>query len=72
MYEPYRELAAAVVRQAAADYRKARRKLERYPQDEAARQTIRDVELFLHSKWYACLTTVSGPRLLARLKEESK
>ena len=64
-------LANAIVKQAADDYRNARRLLTRMPDAFQAKERIQDVERFFQSEWYQLLTSVDGEYLLKRLEEEA-
>lgn len=64
-------LANAIVKQAADDYRNARRLLIRMPDACPAKERIQDVERFFQSEWYQLLTSVDGEYLLKRLEEEA-
>lgn len=72
MSDPYEQLANAIVLQAVKDYRKALKKLMKYPRHETAKRSIADVERFLRSDWYRELTTVEPEIILRKLKEEVK
>ena len=65
---PYRELANAIVVQAAKDYRKAVKRRRKYPKDEDAQREIRDLRRFFHSGWYSMLTEVDGDKLIKDLE----
>ena len=65
---PYRELANAIVVQAAKDYKKAVKRRRKYPKDEDAQREIRDLRRFFHSGWYSMLTEVDGDRLIKDLE----
>ena len=62
--EPYKNLANAIIVQAAKDYRKALRQLKRNPKYDAARDTKNEVERFFHSEWFHYLTNVDPDYLL--------
>ena len=64
-------LANAIVKQAADDYRNARKALSRKPDACQPKEKIRDVEKFFRSGWYQLLTSVDGEYLLRRLEEET-
>ncbi len=64
-------LANAIVKQAADDYRNAKRALKRASDVYQAKEQIRDVETFFRSKWYQFLTSVDGEYFLRRLEEEA-
>lgn len=64
MDDPYRNLANAIVVQAAKDYRKALRQLRRNPIYETARNEKNEVERFFHSEWFQYLTDADPDYLL--------
>ena len=66
----YQALANAIVVQAADDYRDARRKLLKDPENKKALKTVDEVERFFRSPWFGSLTTLDGHKILERLKEE--
>ena len=68
--EPYRALANAIILQAAKDYRKALRRIHKYPKDAAAIAEKDNCERFFHSDWYGILTKVDGDMLIRKLQEE--
>ena len=63
-------LANVIVKQAADEYRNARRALIRMPNAGHLKEQILDVEKFFHSEWYQLLTSVDGEYLLRQLEEE--
>lgn len=65
--EPYKNLANAIIVQAAKDYRKALRQLKRNPKYDAARDTKNEVERFFHSEWFHFLTDADPDYLLDQL-----
>ena len=64
-------LANAIVKQAADDYRNARKALLKMPAACQPKEQIRDVEKFFRSGWYQILTSVDGEYLLRKLEEEA-
>ncbi len=70
MDEAYVRLANAIVLQAVKDWRAARRKLKRKPQNESARIELESCERFFRSDWFTELTDVDGEVLLRKLYEE--
>ena len=60
----------AIILQAVKDFRDARRKLKRRPDDKAATASIRELSGFFRSEYFSTLTGVDGPTLLRRLSEE--
>ena len=70
MQRNWEELAQAIILKAVEDYRKARKKVRHFPDQKGAQATIREVERFFRSDWFAQLTDVNGETLIRRLKEE--
>ena len=70
MDEAYVRLANAIVLQAVKDWRAARRKLKRKPQNESARIELESCERFFRSDWFTELTDVDGGVILRKLYEE--
>ena len=71
MESEYRNLANAIIIQAAKDYRDTRRILIKKPRSAEAKLRMAGVKRFFLSEWYGALTTVDGKILLKRLEEES-
>lgn len=70
--EVYRELANAVIVQAAADYRTALRQLKRNPTYKKAIRMRRDCERFFRSDWFQLLSRADGQALMQILKKEAE
>ena len=66
----WKDLAIAVILQAVEDYRKARKRVRARPDQKIAQATIREVERFFKSWWFAQLTDVDGEMLLEKLRKE--
>ena len=69
--DPWEELANAIVIKAAADWRRANKRLRRNPYNGAAHREIDEIEKFFMSGWYTVLTAIPGERLIKMLKEEA-
>ena len=67
--EPEEALAAAVVEQAAEDWRAAAAVLRKKPDHPGAAALRRETERFFRSRWFAQLTDLDGRLLLERLRE---
>lgn len=67
--EAYQNLANAIVKKAATEYRAALRGLERNP---GYRRDVEKLERFFHSRWYATLTDLDGDYLIERLKKDER
>lgn len=66
----WEDLANAIILQAVEDYRKARKRVRTRPDQKIAQATIREVERFFKSWWFAQLTDVDGEMLLEKLQKE--
>lgn len=64
---PYRELANAIVMQAAQDYYAALRKCRRRNTREN-RKNVKELEDFFHGEQYSRLTKLNGEELLGRIR----
>ena len=67
---PYAELANAIVLSAVKDYRKALKRLKKFPWDESSRIMKKECERFFRSGWFAVLTSIDGEVLIEKLKAE--
>ena len=70
MQRNWEDLAQAVILQAVEDYRRARRRVRRFPDQKGAQATIREVGRFFRSRWFAQLADVDGEAILKRLRRE--
>ena len=70
MMSSYERLANAIILQAVKDWRAARRKLKRKPQNESARIELEGCERFFRSDWFTTLTNVDGEFIIQKLHEE--
>ena len=68
-YEPYKNLAAAIVINAVNDYRKALRKLRKYPDNEAALSEKRELERFFRSNWCSMLSDIDGDVIINKIQQ---
>ena len=69
-FDPYKNLAAAIVEKAVIDYKKALRRHRKYPNNEFTLSEIAELERFFRSAWYKTLTAVDGEYLMDRIKKE--
>lgn len=67
---PYENLANAIVKQAADDYRVALEKLKVCPKDTCARSEKRSCEKFFQSLWFKTLTSVEGEYIVRKVQQE--
>lgn len=72
MTDPYQNLANAIILSAVKDWRLARRKLKRKPNNKDAKILLGECENFFRSAWFASLTDVDGEMLIRRLYEEDR
>lgn len=70
MTSPYENLANAIILQAVKDYRYARHKLRKNPNNAKAKAEINECERFFLSDWFGVLTNLDGEILLQKLKQE--
>ena len=63
-------LANAIVIQAAEDYRRALRRLQRDPRHKDSLIMKDSCERFFRSQWYGVLTDADGEMLMQRIREE--
>ena len=69
-FEPYENLANAIIVLAAKDYRSALRRQKRRPGRRETQGTINRLETFFRSAWFGVLTDVEGEYLIARIRKE--
>ena len=70
MEENYRNLANAVIKLAAFDYKTALVRLRKHPHDAEFRQDKAELERFFRSGYFELLTDLDGEYLLQRIEEE--
>ena len=70
-YDPYEEIANAIVIQACKDYKKAyKQSLRRSGIVGEADEELAELEEFFRSEWYKKLTEVDGEYLMERIRNE--
>ena len=70
-YDPYEEIANAIIIQACNDYKKAyHRHLNRNIIVTDTDQELTELEEFFRSDWYKKLTEIDGEYLMERLREQ--
>ena len=70
-FDPYENLANAIIIQACKDFRRAyKRYLRRYRSSEKPDTELLELESFFRSDWYKTLTSVDGEYLMDRIKKE--
>ena len=67
--EAYRNLADAIIIQAAADYRKALNG-KTYYESKPPEWVMKEVESFFHSSWFRTLTKLDGDFIIEQLHRE--
>ena len=70
MKDNWEALVNAIVLKAVEDYRKARRRVRRFPGQKGAQERIREVERFFRSRWFLILTDTDGRMILEQLRKE--
>ena len=70
MKDNWEALVNAIVLKAVEDYRKARRRVRRFPGQKGAQAMIREVEIFFRSRWFLMLTDTDGRMILEQLRKE--
>ena len=68
--DPYKAFSNGIVKQAVKDYRKARKKLNKEPENQPALIMKSECEKFFLGEWFFELTDVDGKTLLRKLSEE--
>lgn len=70
-FDPYENLANAIIIQACKDFRRAyKRYLRRYRSSDKPDIELLELESFFRSDWYKTLTSVDGEYLMDRIKKE--
>ena len=69
-YDPYEQLANAIVLAAVRDYRDANRKLSRGRKNQAALETKEECLRFFRYGWFKALTEIDPEYLIKKLDEE--
>ena len=70
-YDPYEELANAIVIQACDDYKRAYTcHLRSNGKGKRTARQLADLEYFFRSDWYKTLTEVDGEQLMERLRAQ--
>lgn len=69
-FEPYENLANAIIISAAKDYWVALRRQMRHPGGQETKHTVDRLESFFRSAWFGVLTDVDGEYLMARIRKE--
>ncbi|OFV69203.1 hypothetical protein [Acetobacterium wieringae] len=68
--DTYIELGNAIILQAVKDYRRALKKLEKFPEDYMARRTKREVERFFRGSFFSAITNLHPEVLIKKLNDE--
>lgn len=66
----YKNLANAIILQAAKDYRMALKSLKANPRNRTAMADKGEIERFFRSGWFSVLTSVDGEMLIRSLQME--
>lgn len=67
--EAYENLANAIIKLAADDYKSALIRLKRHPESESAIRDVERQEKFFYSEWYEVLTDLDASYLIRKIKE---
>lgn len=67
--EAYENLANAIIKLAADDYKSALIRLKRNPESESAKQDVKRQEKFFYSEWFEVLTDLDPSYLIRKMKE---
>ena len=70
--EDYERLYDAIIIQASEDYRRANKRLAKFPYDKRAQERKDEVLDFFYSEWFSALTTLDPQILIDRLDAECK
>ena len=71
--DPYKELAAAIMKTAIMDYKRAYKHYLRSPQSASAKAAAERQKKFFYSDWFEVLADqVDGPRLAAMIEEKAR
>ena len=68
--ESYENLANAIIERAIKDYIRAKKRLKKYPNSEAAQMRVKEILGFFHSKWFMTLTDIDPNRLIDKIHKE--
>lgn len=68
-FDPYKNLAAAIVEKAVIDYRKALKKTRKYPNNEFALSEKAELERFFRSSWCRMLTDIDGEVIIEKIQQ---
>ncbi len=69
-FDPYEQLANAIVLQAVKDYRVALKRLKKHPNNKDAAIERDSIERFFRSGYFGILTDIDPEYLIDRLNEE--
>lgn len=65
-------LVVGIVRQDVQDWRNARRRLKKHPNNKTTEGIIIDCERFFRSAYFETLTNMNGKKFLEQLKDEEE
>ncbi|MBE6738292.1 MAG: hypothetical protein E7566_06545 [Ruminococcaceae bacterium] len=69
-YDPYEQLANAIVKQAVTYYKNAHKTLKIRPKDRDAMYTTKEVIAFFRSDYFKVLTSIDPELLISKLRKE--
>lgn len=68
-FDPYVNLANAIIEGAAKDYRKVLKALARWPKNQVAQAEKTSLENFFHSQWFELLSDLDGDVLMKQIQK---
>ena len=71
-YEPYIDLANAIIKQAVRDYTETIRRLQKRPDSCSLKAKLAELEEFFFSEWFMLLTDMDPKTLLQLVREHMK
>ena len=66
----YVSLGNAIIKAATDDYEDCLIRLKNYPFDDDAKNEMKEIEKFFHSRFYGILTNLDGEMILRKLREK--
>ena len=69
--DPYKELAAAIIKMAVLDYENVYKHLLRHPESKSAKAAAQKEKKFFYGQWFEMLAdNLDGPRLVSMVEEK--
>ena len=70
--DPYKELAAAIIKSAVLDYERVYRHYLRRPDSQKAAEDVEREKKFFYSQWFEMLSDMDGPKLVSMIEMKVK